>query len=92
MAGSTGGHQYNTHSWWRRLVAEYTGLNFLEVGKLNYLQYLVWRRDAFIHRLSQTEAGQEYLDNAWRMEQTRPDRQALRKKLRKEDPDNGRRT
>lgn len=65
-------------------MSEYTGLNFLEVGELNYLQYLVWRRDAYIHRLSQTEAGLEYLDNAWRMEQTKPDRLALRKKLGKE--------
>lgn len=31
--------------------------------------------------------GREYLDNAWRLEQTKPDRDALRKKLRKEDPD-----
>lgn len=85
-----GGHQYTTHSWWRRLVSEYTGLNFLEVGRLNYLQYLVWRRDAFIYMLSRTEAGQEYLDNAWRMEQTQPDRKALRRKLRKEEPANGR--
>lgn len=90
MPGSAGGHQYATHSWWRRLVSEYTGLNFLEVGRLNYLQYLVWRRDAFIHMLSRTEAGQEYLDNAWRMEQTQPDRKALRRKLRKEEPTNGR--
>lgn len=66
------------------MVAEYTGLSFFEVGQLNYLQYLVWRRDAYIHMLSRTEAGQEYLDNAWRMEQTKPDRAALRKKLRKE--------
>jgi hypothetical protein len=29
----------------------------------------------------------EYLDNAWRMEQTKPDRAALRKKLGKEDTD-----
>ena len=65
-------------------MAEYTGLSFFEVGQLNYLQYLVWRRDAYIHMLSRTEAGQEYLDNAWRMEQTAPDRAALRKKLRKE--------
>jgi len=64
-------------------VAEYTGLNFFEVAELDYLQYLIWRRDAFIHRLSQSEAGQEYLDNAWRMEQTKPDREALRKKLGK---------
>lgn len=65
-------------------MAEYTGLNFFQVAELDYLQYLVWRRDAFIHKMSQTEAGQEYLDNAWRMEQTEPDRAALRKKFRKE--------
>lgn len=65
-------------------MSEYTGLNFLEVGQLDYLQFLIWRRDAFIHMLSRTEAGQEYLDNAWRMEQTKPDRAALRKKFGKE--------
>lgn len=62
-------------------MSEYTGLNFLEVAQLDYLQYLVWRRDAFIYKMSRTEAGREYLDNAWRMEQTEPDRAALRKKL-----------
>ncbi len=82
-----GGHKYTTTSWWKRLVSEYTGLNFLEVEKLNYLTYLTWRRDAFIHKMSQTEKGQEYLDNAWRMEQTEPDRAALRKQMRKEETD-----
>ena len=56
---------------------------------MNYIQYLVWRRDAYIHKLSSTQAGQEYLDNAWRMEQTTPDRAGLRKKLRKETDSNG---
>lgn len=69
------------------MVAEYTGLNFLQIAELDYIQYLVWLRDAYIYRLSRTEEGQEYLDNAWRMEQTKPDREALRKKLRKEDTD-----
>ena len=69
------------------MVAEYTGLNFLEVGELDYLQYLIWRRDAFIFWLSKTEKGTKYLDNAWRLEQTEPDRAALRKKLRKEGAD-----
>lgn len=64
-------------------MAEYTGLNFYEVGQMDYLQYLVWRRDAFIHYLSQTEEGEKYLNNAWRMEQTEPDRKALRKKFKK---------
>lgn len=69
-----------------KLVADYTGLNFHEVRALDYVEFLTYRRDAFIHRMSQTERGQEYLDNAWRMEQTKPDREALRKKYRKEEP------
>ena len=67
-----------------RRVSEYTGLNFFEVWDLDYLLYLTLRRDAFIAWLSQSEAGTEYLDNAWRMEQTEPDRKALRKKFGKE--------
>lgn len=68
-------------------MSDYTGLDFLQVEALDYVTYLTWRRDAFIHKMSQTEKGQDYLDNAWRMEQTEPDRAALRKKLRKEDTD-----
>lgn len=64
-------------------MAEYTGLNFLQVSELNYLQYLIWRRDAFIQWLSKSEAGQEYLDTAWRLEQTKPDRARLRAKFGK---------
>ncbi len=68
-------------------MADYSGLSLPEVEALDYLTYLTWRRDAFIHRWSQTEKGREYLDNAWRMEQTKPDREALRRKLGKEDTD-----
>ena len=57
--------------------------------ELDWVQYLIWRRDAYIYWLSKSEAGQEYLDNAWRMEQTKPDRAKLRAKLRKEAPPNG---
>lgn len=70
-------------------MSEYTGLSFLEVEELDYLQYLIWRRDAYIYMLSRTEEGQEYLDNAYRMEQTEPDRKKLRAKLgRKEEAPN----
>ena len=68
-------------------MAEYSGLSFREVEELDYLTYLTWRRDAFLYKWSQTEKGREYLDNAWRLEQTKPDRAALRKKLRKEEGD-----
>lgn len=56
----------------------------LEVEELNYLDYLRYRRDAFIYRMSQTEKGQEYLDKAYRLEQTKPDREALRNRFGKE--------
>ena len=66
------------------MVSEYTRLSFLEVGRLDYLQYLIWRRDAFIYNVDRTEEGQKYLSNACRMEQTAHDRAALREKLGKE--------
>ena len=89
MADKAGGHKYRTATWFKHLVSIYTGLNFIQVGQLNYVQYLAYRRDAFINHLSQTEKGQEYLDNAWRMEQTKPDRAALRRKLGKGGAENG---
>lgn len=85
MADSKGGHEYNTPTFYKHLVAVYTGLNFREIGKLQYLEFLQFRRDAFINWLNQSEAGQEYLRNAWRMEQTKPDRAALRRKFGKKE-------
>ena len=61
-------------------MSVYTGLDFKQIGQLNYIEYLQYRRDAFINWLSQSEKGQEYLDNPWRMEQTKPDRAKLRAK------------
>jgi hypothetical protein len=71
-------------------VAAYTGLNFQQIKGLNYIEYLQYRRDAFINWLNKSEVGQEYLRNAWRMEQTTPDRAKLRQKFGKEAPSNGR--
>lgn len=90
MADSQGGHRYSSPTWYKHLVAEYTNLNFIQIKKLDYIEYLTYRRDAFIQMLNRTEAGQEYLRNAWRMEQTEPDRGALRRKFgRKEAPTDG---
>lgn len=85
-----GRHKYINTSWGRRLVAEYTGLNFHQVGKLDYGTYLLWLRDAYIQTLERSEEGREYLDNAWRMTQTEPDRIKLRQKFGKEASSNGR--
>lgn len=84
---TVGDHDYINTTWWKRMVASYTGLNFHEVGALDYVQYLTYRRDAYIFYLDQTEDGREYLGNAWRMEQTKPDRDALREQTRKEEAD-----
>lgn len=79
------GHNYHTSSFYENLVARYTGLNILEVEELDYIDYLRYRRDAFIYSLNQTEKGQEYLDNAWRLEQVEPDREQLRNQFGKEE-------
>ena len=89
LSDKAGGHQYKIATWYKRLVSEYTGLDFHQVGQLNYVEYLTYRRDAFIYTLNQTDKGQEYLDNAWRMEQTEPDRAALRRKFGKGGPVSG---
>lgn len=67
----------------------YTGLNFQQISQLNYIEYLQYRRDAFINWLSQSETGQEYLDNAWRMGQTKPERAKLRAKYGRKEDTNG---
>lgn len=89
MEEAAGRHNYKNSTWERRLVSEYTGLDFFQVGQLDYGLYLLWLRDAFIYSLNRTEEGREYLDNAWRMEQTEPDRPKLRKLTGKEAPARG---
>ena len=89
MAESAGRHQYNTASWGRNLVSVYTGLNFHEVGQLDYGTYLLWFRDAYINMLNQSEEGRAYLDDCWRMEQTKPDRAKLQQQLGKGAPPTG---
>ena len=66
------------------MVADYTGLNFIQIGSLDIITYYTWLRDAFIASMERTEAGREYLEDAWRMEQTEPDRKRLREKFGKE--------
>lgn len=68
-----------------KLVIDYTGLNIKEVQKLPLDIFWFFRREAFIHKMSQTEEGREYLENCWRISQTRPDRKAIRDKFRRKE-------
>jgi hypothetical protein len=72
-------------TYWEHMVSQYSGLNLIEVSQLDIFEYWVLKRDAWIHHLSQTEKGQEYLDNAWICEQTTPDRQRLRAQFGRKD-------
>lgn len=90
MQDSQGAHGYNSPTWYKHLVVEYTGLSFHQIKGLNYIEYLAYKRDAFITWLNGSREGQEYLRNAWRIEQTEPDRRALRDQFgRKEASDDG---
>jgi hypothetical protein len=51
---------------------------------MDYIAYLTVKRDAFIYQLNQSEAGRTHLENAWYLEQTEPDRKALRERFGKE--------
>lgn len=72
-------------TYYEHLVSQYSGLNLIEVNHLDIFEYWVLLRDAWIHHLNQTEAGREYLDNAWICEQTAPDRKRLRAQFGRKD-------
>ncbi len=79
---SKGHYEINTIE--EKLISEYTGLNFIQVDDLNIIEFWVYLRDALIYKYNQTEQGQEYLEKCWIMEQTKPDREGLRNKFKKD--------
>lgn len=65
------------------MVADYARISLKDVDDLDYFEYLALRRDAWIHKLNQTDQGREYLDNAYRLTLTEPDRGKLRDQFKK---------
>lgn len=61
-----------------KLVADYANIGIPEVNDLNYVDYLILRREAVIYMFSRTKKGRELLYSAYCAEQTEPDRAALR--------------
>lgn len=66
------------------MVSEFTGLNFHEIKSLYYDEFLLYVRDAFIYKLEQSESGREYLRNAYRITQTKPEREKIRERMKKQ--------
>lgn len=75
--------KYTIETFTEKLVAEYSGLSFFEVGELNIIDFWLLIRDSVIFNRSQSKDGREYLENCWRCEQTEPDRATLREKFGK---------
>ncbi len=69
---------FDIPTYWEHIVFEYTGINFNEIEELDIIDYLQYKRDAFIHCLNKTEEGREYLENARTLQETQPDRKRLR--------------
>ena len=67
-----------------KLIRDYAGVSFGDIEKMNVIEYWALLRDAIIYGNMQTPEGREYLDNAWRITQTKPDKVALREKFNKE--------
>ncbi|WP_286154658.1 hypothetical protein [Thomasclavelia cocleata] len=63
------------------MVSEYAGISIFDVGKINIIDYWQLRFDAFVYQCNKTSKGQEYLDNAYRISQTKPEREKLRERV-----------
>lgn len=61
-----------------KVIADYANVSIFEVEDLDYIRYLELLRDAVIYNNMQSKEGRERLDEAWILEQTKPDRKRLR--------------
>lgn len=61
------------------MVSQYTGLSFNEVVELDCYTFKVLVKDSFIDRMSQTKEGREYLEDAYYLTLSSPDKKSLRK-------------
>lgn len=79
--GEEKGH-YEVNTIEEKIVSDYTGYNFDRIDELEVFEYWLLLRDAILYKYMQSEEGIKYLENCWRIEQTAPDREALREKMK----------
>lgn len=58
-------------------------MSVIDVDNLDIVAYRKFLRDAVIYNNMQTKEGRDWLDNAWILEQDKPDRKALRNRYSK---------
>lgn len=74
------GYKLITHR--EKLISKYCNISLLEVEELDLVEFLFYYREAVIYNCMQTDDGIEYLKNAYRLQQTDPEREKLREKYK----------
>ena len=63
---------------------DYLNISIFDVQEMPIDLYLFFMREAYIHGNMRTKEGREYLENCRRMEQTKPVRKKIRKKIQEQ--------
>ncbi len=60
-----------------KLASDYTAMPFPEIWKLDIFEFWGYLHDAVVWECSRSENGREFLDSAFCIMQSEPDREAL---------------
>lgn len=76
--------QYSVISSESKSIRNYTGLNLMEIEGLPYYLFCLYKRDAWLYSLKQSEDGRRFLKELRDLMQADPDYNALRKVVKQE--------
>lgn len=82
-------HHYTVSTSENKLVADYANMSIPETMNLNVIEFYELYRDAFLYNNMSSDEGNKRLEDAWILEQSKPDRSAL-KSLMEEVNNSGR--
>lgn len=82
-------HHYTVSTSENKLVSDYANMSIPETMNLNVIEFYELYRDAFLYNNMSSDEGNKRLEDAWILEQSKPDKSAL-KELKKEVINNGR--
>ena len=75
-------YTYTADTRAEKLVIDYLNISIFDVQEMPIDLYLYFMRESYIYALSQTEKGRKYLEDCYRMTQTKPDRKKIREKIK----------
>ena len=76
---------YELHTKGEKLLIDYLNVSIFDVQDMDLDMYLYFQREAYIHALSQTSEGREYLADCWRITQTKTDRSSARERFKRKE-------